>query len=206
MPGTLVEVRAVTTALGEYDATRHDDSPQPPPQGELHLGLVPTRAAQQETPPFSETEFAIQDRVRSLISSFSEFPSGLHFPDRIFYDTCERVTDEYGQVGLRIITADTSGEMAMVEAYEHNEWGEWDISPECSRGVPLTSFDVRNYATSLLETMTMRFTEPRLRVAKEKGDLNRIAAIQQDLKAVEEAKQAISNLLAEPVQPHDFAA
>jgi len=193
MSGSLAEIEAVAKASGH----QHDYSPQPSPQGDscFDLDLTPL-AARREAPPFSDTEIAIENQVRKAIKSFSEFPSGLHFPDRIFYNTWERVTDEHGRSGVRIITADKNGEIAMVEAYEDNEWGEWDISPDYAKKVYLTSSDIRCYAESLLDTMSMRFTEPRLRVAKETGDVKRIFAINEDLAAIKATKQAISDLLA----------
>lgn len=198
MSGTteaLEGIGAAARVIGGYRSHNHDGKPQSPPQGDLHLAQALARPA-KDSLPFSDTEIAIQNRIRNLVSGFSEFPSGLHFPDRIFYYTNCEVPDQRGRMGMKVITVDKDGEMAMVETYEENVWGEWDISPDCAKRVALTGSDVRRYAGSLLDTMSIRFTDPRLRVATEEEDANRVAAINRDLGAIKAAKQEIEDLLA----------
>ncbi|MGA2911606.1 MAG: hypothetical protein ABSE17_03155 [Candidatus Levyibacteriota bacterium] len=201
MPSSLAETEAVT-ALGGYHATRHDDSPQPPPQGEISFGFAPTPVAKPETLPFSETEIVVQNQIRTAITGLrTGLPSGLRFPGCVFCYTGERTTGEHRQPGERIAIVDNAGKMVMMEAFEQNCWGEWDL--DTAKTVPTTGMDVRCYAIELMTIIADRFKKVKLPIAKDRKTLK---AVKRDLRTITEAKQAISDLLARPVQSDDFAA
>jgi hypothetical protein len=176
-----------------------------------HEPEPPVTLGKPERPILSETDVAIQDQARIAITGLkSKFPSGLHFPELVFYCTGKRVTDQYGRPGMRIAIVDKAGSMTMAEAYEQNDYEdytEWDLVT--AKPVPITSVDIRCYAIPLLDTMLMRLTKVKLPDALKSRNTKTIRNIREDLARIRNARQAISDLLtggiAEPAQPTEPA-
>jgi hypothetical protein len=176
-----------------------------------HEPEPPVTLGKPERPILSETDVAIQDQVRIAITGLkSKFPSGLHFPELVFYCTGKRVADQYERPGMRIAIVDKAGSMTMAEAYEQNDYEdytEWDLVT--AKLVPITSVDIRCYAIPLLDTMLMRLTKVKLPDALKSRNTKAIRNIREDLARIRNARQAISDLLtggiAEPAQPTEPA-
>jgi len=178
--------------------------PEPPSEN------PPVTLKKPEMPILSETDVAILGHLATAVTTLSEFPSGLHFPDRIFYCTGERATNKYGQPGMRIAIVDNAGEMTMVEAYEQNDYGiyvEWDLTTAIP--MPMTSRDIHCYAIPLLNIMLKRLKEVKFKDAIKSKDAKTAWAVREDIIRIRTAKKAISDLLAgniaKPAEPRTTA-
>jgi len=161
----------------EEFAPRHHDEPQAP----------------KEDPKVEQLAGAIEAIVGSTVMGLSEFPSGLNFPDVIFYDTGESAPLEHQrEEGRRVVELERGrGTMRMAVVGARNEHAEWDL--DLGTSIPLTPRDKIHYAQPLMDVLLVRVGVYHLDALKN-HDAARAARTLNDERRVIEAKIAINAL------------
>jgi len=185
--------------LGEID--RHRDR---------HVIDIPTTTpdiSAQELQPHNEnaiekTAAEMRKIVKDTILDLSMFPSGIHFPDIIFFETGQTCLDKKHsqegeeKTGKIFAVVNKAGKIEMRRAFGMpNEYGELDLTEDSSLA---TDQEVIEYAKPLITTVIRRLENARgksiLSDGREKNatrDSGKTVCLTRDLINVDDAKDKL---------------
>jgi hypothetical protein len=177
----------------------------------------PDSVATATTPPgstshekeFSDTDRADQIRttVRSTIKDLNVFPSGVRFPDVVFFETAQYFTGPHNEPGKIIATVDKTGVMSMIKALRRNMHDEWELEGSGIERYRASDAEATSYALPLMTIARARSIKALMksvfidRAENKPSDSRDTVCLTNDLANIDNAIQTLVWLKPAPASP-----